>query len=49
MKKENLVPTAIALILGLAGTLLLLFAWGLPPFSTAAPSPRTPSCAPRSR
>ena len=37
MKKENLVPTAIALILGLAGTLLLLFAWGLPPFSTAAP------------
>ncbi|WP_042249339.1 HlyD family secretion protein [Paracoccus sp. PAMC 22219] len=37
MKKENLVPTAIALILGLAGSLLLLFAWGLPPFSTAAP------------
>ena len=37
MKKENLLPTAIALVLGLAGVLLLLFAWHLPPFAPAAP------------
>lgn len=37
MKKENLIPTAIALILGAAGALLLLFAWSLPPFSAATP------------
>ncbi|MFC0200049.1 HlyD family secretion protein [Paracoccus rhizosphaerae] len=37
MRKENLLPTAIALVLGLAGVLLLLFAWHLPPFAPAAP------------
>lgn len=37
MKKENLLPTAIALVLGLAGVLLLLFAWHLPPFAPANP------------
>lgn len=37
MKKENLIPTAIALIIGLAGMLLLLFAWHLPPFQPAHP------------
>lgn len=38
MKKENLLPTAIALIIGLAGLLLLLFAWHLPPFSPSEPT-----------
>ncbi|WP_265502074.1 HlyD family secretion protein [Paracoccus beibuensis] len=37
MKKENLLPTTIALVLGLAGVLLLLFAWHLPPFAPAEP------------
>lgn len=38
MKKENILPTAIALIIGLAGVLLLLFAWHLPPFSASQPT-----------
>ncbi|MBM3603535.1 MAG: HlyD family secretion protein [Alphaproteobacteria bacterium] len=39
MKKTALLPTLIALILGVAGVLLLLFAWHLPPF--APDTPRT--------
>lgn len=38
MKKENLLPTAIALVLGIAGVLLLLFAWHLPPFQSSVPT-----------
>jgi len=37
MTKENRLATVIALILGLGGALLLLYAWHLPPFSDAAP------------
>lgn len=37
MTRTRLLPTAIALILGLVGALLLLFTWHLPPFSDAAP------------
>lgn len=37
MKKTALLPTVIALILGAAGVLLLLFAWHLPPFAPATP------------
>lgn len=37
MKKTALLPTLIALILGAAGVLLLLFAWHLPPFAPEAP------------
>lgn len=37
MKKTALLPTLIALILGAAGVLLLLFAWHLPPFAPATP------------
>jgi multidrug resistance efflux pump len=38
MKKENLLPTAVALVLGIAGVLLLLFAWHLPPFQASTPT-----------
>lgn len=38
MKKENLLPTAIALVLGIAGVMLLLFAWHLPPFQSSVPT-----------
>lgn len=38
MKKENILPTAIALVIGLAGVLLLLYAWHLPPFSASEPT-----------
>ena len=37
MSKNHLIPTAIALIAGLAGLLLVLFAWHLPPFQSAYP------------
>lgn len=37
MKTENLIPTIIALVIGAAGVLLLLFAWHLPPFQPAHP------------
>lgn len=37
MTKTRLLPTAIALIIGAAGVLLLLFAWHLPPFSASDP------------
>ncbi|WP_295045883.1 HlyD family secretion protein [uncultured Paracoccus sp.] len=38
MKKENLIPTVIALVIGAAGVLLLLFAWHLPPFRPSEPT-----------
>ncbi|MDF3608432.1 HlyD family secretion protein [Paracoccus sp. DMF-8] len=38
MRKENLIPTAIALVIGLAGLLLLLYAWHLPPFAASDPT-----------
>jgi len=38
MKKENLLPTLVALAIGLAGVLLLLYAWHLPPFRAAEPT-----------
>ncbi|QIR87048.1 HlyD family secretion protein [Paracoccus sp. AK26] len=38
MKKENLLPTVIALVIGAAGVLLLLFAWHLPPFQPSEPT-----------
>lgn len=38
MKKENLIPTAIALAIGAAGVLLLLYAWHLPPFLATRPT-----------
>ena len=38
MKKENLIPTVIALVIGLAGVLLLLYAWHLPPFQGSEPT-----------
>lgn len=37
MKKENLIPTIFALVIGIAGVALLLFAWHLPPFHPARP------------
>lgn len=38
MTKAHTLPTAIAGIIGLAGVLLLLFAWHLPPFASAMPT-----------
>lgn len=38
MKKENLLPTVIALVIGIAGVMLLLYAWHLPPFRPAEPT-----------
>lgn len=38
MNKNLILPTAIATVIGIAGVLLLLFAWHLPPFSYSAPT-----------
>ncbi len=38
MNKTHILPTVIALIIGVAGVLLLLFAWHLPPFSPSEPT-----------
>ncbi|WP_225028239.1 HlyD family secretion protein [Xinfangfangia pollutisoli] len=38
MNRSHLLPTLIAGIIGLAGVLLVLFAWHLPPFSVTAPT-----------
>lgn len=38
MTKSHILPTAIALVIGIAGVLLLLFAWHLPPFQPAEPT-----------
>lgn len=38
MNKTRLIPTIIALIIGIAGVLLLLFAWHLPPFQSTEPT-----------
>ncbi|MFD1797274.1 HlyD family secretion protein [Paracoccus aurantiacus] len=37
MTKNHLIPTLIALFAGLAGVLIVLFAWHLPPFTAAHP------------
>ena len=37
MTRHHLLPTLIALLAGLAGLLIVLFAWHLPPFSPAHP------------
>ncbi|RNF33212.1 HlyD family secretion protein [Paracoccus methylarcula] len=38
MTRSHILPTAIALVIGFAGVLLLLFAWHLPPFHPAEPT-----------
>ncbi|MFD1881376.1 HlyD family secretion protein [Paracoccus pacificus] len=38
MTKTNILPTLIATLIGIAGVLLLLFAWHLPPFAPAEPT-----------
>lgn len=38
MKKEALIPTLAALVIGIAGVLLLLYAWHLPPFRASEPT-----------
>ncbi|MFT4148835.1 MAG: HlyD family secretion protein [Paracoccaceae bacterium] len=38
MTKTHLLPTVIATVIGIAGVLLLLFAWHLPPFTPADPT-----------
>ncbi|MWP38471.1 biotin/lipoyl-binding protein [Rhodobacter sphaeroides] len=38
MNRSLMLPTAIASLIGLAGVLLLLFAWHLPPFAPAMPT-----------
>lgn len=38
MTKTHILPTAIATVIGIAGVLLLLFAWHLPPFAPARPT-----------
>ena len=38
MNKTHILPTIIAIIIGVAGILLLLFAWHLPPFQPAEPT-----------
>ena len=38
MTKPHILPTAVTLIIGLAGVLLVLFAWHLPPFSYSQPT-----------
>ncbi|RMC31346.1 HlyD family secretion protein [Paracoccus alkanivorans] len=38
MTRSHILPTAIALVIGIAGVLLLLFAWHLPPFHPAEPT-----------
>ncbi len=37
MTKTHIIPTVIALLAGIAGLLVVLFAWHLPPFQTAHP------------
>lgn len=37
MTRTHLVPTLIALLAGIAGLLIVLFAWHLPPFATSHP------------
>lgn len=37
MSKKHLIPTLIALFIGAAGVLLVLFAWHLPPFKPSEP------------
>ncbi|MBD9527760.1 HlyD family secretion protein [Paracoccus sp. PAR01] len=37
MTKSQIIPTVIALLAGLAGILIMLFAWHLPPFAPASP------------
>ncbi|WP_126976093.1 HlyD family secretion protein [Frigidibacter oleivorans] len=37
MTRPQLIPTVIVTVIGIAGVLLLLFAWHLPPFSAAEP------------
>lgn len=38
MKKSHILPTVIVTLIGIAGVLLLLFAWHLPPFAPAQPT-----------
>lgn len=38
MTKSHILPTAIATLIGIAGVLLLLFAWHLPPFTPSEPT-----------
>lgn len=38
MNKAHIIPTVIAIVIGIAGVLLLLFAWHLPPFQPAEPT-----------
>lgn len=38
MSKIHIIPTIIAVIIGIAGVLLLLFAWHLPPFQSSEPT-----------
>lgn len=38
MSKSHILPTIIAAVIGLAGVLLVLFAWHLPPFSHSEPT-----------
>lgn len=38
MKKTHALPTAIAVSIGIAGILLLLYAWHLPPFNSSQPT-----------
>ena len=37
MNKTHLIPTLIAVFVGIAGVLLILFAWHLPPFKPSQP------------
>ncbi|WP_374633650.1 HlyD family secretion protein [Paracoccus sp. (in: a-proteobacteria)] len=37
MTRNHVIPTLIALVAGLAGLLIVLFAWHLPPFQSASP------------
>lgn len=38
MTKTHLLPTLVATVIGIAGVLLVLFAWHLPPFSASEPT-----------
>lgn len=38
MTKSHILPTIIALVIGIAGVLLVLFAWHLPPFAHSQPT-----------
>lgn len=37
MTRQHILPTFVAVVIGIAGVLLLLFSWQLPPFSGALP------------